>query len=158
MSQMRTENSAKAVILDADGYLLLIRYQDTSDMGLGTWYALPGGRQHAGETLTEALERECLEELGARVRPGRLLFVREYLHTRHELAGTGRDQHKVEFMFSCALATEPAAAHAADTDQAAAEWVAPGKLGDLNIFPRRLRELPALLDTPDTPVYWGDQY
>ena len=157
MSEIQIENSAKAIILD-EGDVLLVRYQDTSDMGLGTWYALPGGCQHPGETLEEALVRECREELGARVRPGRLLFVREYIHARHELAGTGRDQHKIEFMFACELDAPPVPGTLGDIDQTAFEWVPLDKLGLLNVFPRHLRDLADLLKPGETPVYWGHQY
>src|SRR5215831_18972229 len=45
----------------ADGRWLLIRRGDT-----GEW-ALPGGTLEWGETLRESIEREILEEAGARV-------------------------------------------------------------------------------------------
>ena len=45
----------------ADGRWLLIRRGDTGD------WALPGGTLEWGETLRESIERELLEEAGARV-------------------------------------------------------------------------------------------
>ncbi|HEX3596959.1 MAG TPA: NUDIX domain-containing protein [Polyangiaceae bacterium] len=45
----------------ADGRWLLIRRGDTGD------WALPGGTLEWGETLRESVEREILEETGARV-------------------------------------------------------------------------------------------
>jgi 8-oxo-dGTP diphosphatase len=54
----------------ADGRWLLIRRADT-----GTW-ALPGGTLEWGETLATSLERELLEETGAKLRgKARLLGV-----------------------------------------------------------------------------------
>ena len=47
MIALQVENSAKAVIVK-DGQILLVRYEDSSAMGLGTWFALPGGRQQPG--------------------------------------------------------------------------------------------------------------
>ena len=53
---MRFRNSAKAVILK-DNKLLAIEKVDRD----GQWYLLPGGGQEFGETLIDALKRECLE-------------------------------------------------------------------------------------------------
>ena len=157
MIALQVENSAKAVIVK-DGRILLVRYEDSSEMGLGTWFALPGGRQQPGETLHETLQRECVEEIGTKVQIGELLFVREYVHARHELAGRGRDQHKVEFMFACDLEEATASTDTGDVDQASIEWISVELLDDLNIFPRRLRRLRTLMLDGDSPVYWGDQY
>ena len=154
MTGMRIENSAKAVIIEDDA-ILLIRYRDSTEMGLGDWYSLPGGRQRFGETVAEALVRECREEIGAEVRPRRLLFVREYIHARHELAAKGRDQHKVEFIFQCSM--EPRAGKASDTDQTSAEWVKLEQVPWINVFPTALRHVKELIaDTPET--YWEDVY
>jgi len=38
---------------------------------------LPGGRQHEGELLTDALQREYAEETGLRISVGALLYVSE---------------------------------------------------------------------------------
>lgn len=46
--------------LDTNRYLYLMR-NDTKNPG--TW-GLPGGKVDAGETLLQALERECQEEIG----------------------------------------------------------------------------------------------
>jgi 8-oxo-dGTP diphosphatase len=157
VSDLAIENSAKAVIVHDDS-ILLIRYEDSSDMGLGTWYSLPGGRQRFGETLEETLLRECEEELGAKVSVGRLLFVREYIHARHELAGTGRDQHKIELMFLCSLESELRDALESDSDQESVEWVELGQLSEIKIFPTSLHQLPELLKRDKVNPYWGDVY
>lgn len=157
MSNPVIENSAKAVIIRDDA-VLLIRYEDKSDMRLGTWYALPGGRQRFGETLEETLARECEEELGAKVNVDRMLFVREYIHARHELAGTGRDQHKIELMFRCSLESEPREAPASDADQESCEWVKLDRIPEIKIFPTSLHRLHELLDQSAADPYWGDVY
>ncbi|MBV9736701.1 MAG: NUDIX domain-containing protein [Candidatus Eremiobacteraeota bacterium] len=38
---------------------------------------LPGGRQHEGELLTDALQREFAEETGLRISVGALLYISE---------------------------------------------------------------------------------
>jgi 8-oxo-dGTP diphosphatase len=59
-----------AVVTDARGRLLLIKRGH--EPGAGLW-SLPGGRIEPGESDTEALIREMLEETGLTVEPGRLL-------------------------------------------------------------------------------------
>ncbi|MFF5215950.1 NUDIX domain-containing protein [Micromonospora sp. NPDC000442] len=159
-AESRLENSAKAVILDGDRVLLL-KYVD-HQMGLGVWYSLPGGRQQYGETLTETLIRECQEEIGADVVPGRLLFVREYIHARHDLAGKGRDQHKIEFYFLAELKSELSADYLAaddvsDEGQQGMRWCNLPDLRHLNIFPTGLRKLEDVVNI-STDTYWGDTY
>lgn len=66
--------SAHAVITDAAGRVLLLK----ADYGDRAW-GLPGGGLEPGETLHEALLRECREELGCEVTVGYLSGV--YYHS-----------------------------------------------------------------------------
>lgn len=66
--------SAHAVITDASGCVLLLR----ATYGDRVW-GLPGGGLEPGETLHEALLRECREELGCDVAVGYLSGV--YYHS-----------------------------------------------------------------------------
>ena len=107
-------NSAKAIIIRR-GMLLAIEARDTE----GLWYGLPGGGQNPGETLTEALIRECLEEIGAPVNPGRLVCIREYIGRNHEFANEDSKTHSIEFMFKCTIPDDysPAEGHQPDPVQ-----------------------------------------
>lgn len=40
-------------------------------------YGLPGGKLESGETLRECVARECLEELGAKVKIDHLIMITE---------------------------------------------------------------------------------
>jgi ADP-ribose pyrophosphatase YjhB (NUDIX family) len=59
-----------AVVKDGQGRLLLIKRGH--EPGAGLW-SLPGGRIEPGETDTQALVREMLEETGLTAEPGRLI-------------------------------------------------------------------------------------
>ena len=82
MSQLAIRNSAKALILH-DGKLLLNRCVSR----LGIYYALPGGGQHDGELLTEAVRREVLEETGLRVKNLRFYRSQPWVYTDSLLMG-----------------------------------------------------------------------
>lgn len=68
--------SAHVVIQDAAGAVL----QLASTYGAGAW-GLPGGALEPGETIHEAVARECLEELGCPVVIGPLTGV--YYHAAY---------------------------------------------------------------------------
>ena len=88
-------NSAKALIIH-DGRLLCTRNEDAR----GIFYLLPGGGQEPGETIPEALQRECREEIGTVVEVGPLTFVRDYIGKNHEFAAHDADVHQIEYMFA----------------------------------------------------------
>ena len=64
--------AASALIRNASGEIALVR---TERRG----WELPGGQIELGETLTDGLQREIMEECGLRVELGRLLHVRSNL-------------------------------------------------------------------------------
>jgi len=59
--------AAKAIVVDDDGDVLLIKRSPRSKVDPLTW-DLPGGKMDFGERLTDALEREVHEETGLVVR------------------------------------------------------------------------------------------
>ena len=88
---MRIVRAAAAVVVGADGRLLLIRRG--TDPQRGRW-SVPGGRVEPGETVAEAAVREAFEETGARVRAERELGVvrvpggRDVVYEVHDIAAT----------------------------------------------------------------------
>ena len=125
--------SAKAVVV-VDGRILLLKHRDAD----GNWYSLPGGGQRHGETLPEAIERECLEETGLRVRMGRLLLVRDYIAANHEFAAENGEAHQVELMFECDLVEGAAPRLGAEPDdmQTGAEWHELADLRVMRMYPK----------------------
>ncbi len=152
MRPVRT--SAKAIILH-DGKLLVLKFHDEN----GDWYQLPGGGQEPGETLPEAVKRECLEEASAEVVVGDLWFVRDYIGKNHEFAneGTSATFHQVEFMFACTLAdpTQIGNGSVPDVGQLSVEWLTLEQLDRYRLYPLALRPLIAQRH-PGMPVYLGD--
>ena len=71
-------NAVRAVIVRDEQLLLL--HKDGGPRG--ERYALPGGAQDAGETLLDALQRECVEEIGSEVQVAQLLHVADYFKPR----------------------------------------------------------------------------
>lgn len=148
-------NSAKAVILEEDR-VLLTRNVDH----LGEFYLFPGGGQEKGETLAEAVVRECLEEIGRTVEVFDLLYLREYIGSNHEFAKEDSDIHQVEFYFECRLTDQGVEfdGHHPDEYQVGVEWVKLSSLPELRIYPQAL--VKPLMNRNSTPgairVYVGD--
>ena len=147
--------SAKAVVL-RDGRLLVTRNLSEQDPA-GEWLLLPGGGQRAGEDLHRTLIREVGEETGFEVRPGRLLWIREYIGAHHEFADFDSGSHQIDFMF----AAEPLAQFGAsepDDHQVGWEWVPLGELADRRFYPGALLGPLAAWERGEDPgpVYLGD--
>ena len=60
MSELRIREAVRALVVDGDGRVLLVRFEFPA----GTRWALPGGGLDAGESDHEGLRRELLEEIG----------------------------------------------------------------------------------------------
>lgn len=147
-------NSAKALIIE-NGKVLCTCNHDL----LGDFYLLPGGGQNHGETLIQAVQRECLEEIGAAVEVGNLLFVREYISANHELAQFDDSIHQIEFMFACKLLEPVGSQTLSETDamQTGVEWLKIANLADMRFYPTSLIE--QIQDWPQqckTMTYLGD--
>jgi 8-oxo-dGTP pyrophosphatase MutT (NUDIX family) len=98
---MKIRNSAKAIIVNRD-MVLLTKNQDKE----GYFYLCPGGGQEHGETLHNALKRECIEEVGYYIEIGELLHIREYIGKNHEYSSFDFNVHQVEYYFVCELKDE----------------------------------------------------
>lgn len=146
-------NSAKAIIV-RDGFLLAIKNIDPD----GDWYILPGGGQRFGETLGEALKRECMEEAGACIRVGRLLLVREYIGKNHEFSDQDGEAHQIEFMFECKIVGDysPLDGCLPDQHQTGVAWLPIAELEKHRLYPKVLSGILKRGFTSTTPAYLGD--
>lgn len=66
---MEKRRTVRAVLMDADGDVLLFHTRDVTMPELGQWWELPGGGIEAQETVRDAIVREIAEETGFRVEP-----------------------------------------------------------------------------------------
>ncbi len=124
-------NAVRALILREDQVLMLLKqgYPD------GERFALPGGGQDTGETLIEALRRECLEEINAAPEVGELLLVADFFKQRDTEPPSQR--HVIEFLFLCSLPDDyqPCNGSHPDKHQAAVVWRPLDALSELPVFP-----------------------
>ena len=129
-----------AFVLDADRRVLLIRRTDN-----GLW-ALPGGAQDIGETVTEAAARETWEESGVEIEVVGLVGI--YSNPRHVIAFSDGE---VRQQFSICLRGRAVGGSTRPSDESSdVDWFARDHLDALPMHPSmRLRvdhgyaELPA---------------
>ena len=144
-------NAARALIVRRHN-ILLLRKEGYAE---GVRYALPGGGQDLGETLEQALVRECLEEIGTRVQIRDLLHVADTFKPRDTSPPSTR--HLVEFLFDCSIPDDytPCNGHHPDKHQVAVVWAGLDKLAGMPLYPRSLATfLSRFLDRPE-PTYLG---
>ncbi|MGG3281279.1 NUDIX domain-containing protein [Paenibacillus solani] len=146
-------NSAKAIIV-RDHQVLLTKNVDH----LGDFYLFPGGGQEKGETLVQAVVRECQEEIGREVEVLDLRHVREYIGANHEFAEWDSDIHQVEFYFECRLVGEGDffQGHNPDEYQVGVEWVDLQALDQIRLYPHSLAKPLMNQDTQSVVCYVGD--
>ncbi|HEY8999323.1 MAG TPA: NUDIX domain-containing protein [Candidatus Saccharimonadales bacterium] len=83
---MERRIAVRAIILHSDKLLAvrLKQYKGSLSIDSGTYWCTPGGGLDPGETLTEGLRREVVEELGVEPEIGSLLFVQQFSHKGRE--------------------------------------------------------------------------
>jgi ADP-ribose pyrophosphatase YjhB (NUDIX family) len=149
---MPVRNSAKAIVVD-EGRILLNRCTSR----FGEYYALPGGGQNPGETLTDAVTRELLEETGYQVKPMRLSGIYERISER---PGEDDDKlcHKIYFIFVCRLLSGEAAPPTEhDRFQIGLTWVNIKDIPTCNLFPHAIRDnIQAMLSFGET-IFIGSE-
>lgn len=151
---LRAPRSAARALIVASGKLLAVHLKE----GDSDVFVLPGGGQRFGETMQEAVARECREELGCEIVIGELAYVREYIGVRHDFSEAHGGFHAVECVFHCTLApgAKIDAAQAPDPGQVGAVWISLEQLPSLPLYPKFLRAhfRDGTLET--LPKYLGD--
>jgi len=134
LSDLPVRNAVRALIYARERILLLRKHDDIK----GERFALPGGSQELGETLRQALARECREEIGTDVEIQDLLHVGDWFKPRSREPETLRQM--VEFLFLCEVPADyqPRNGHRPDKHQLEVVWMPLERLGDLTLPPAAL--------------------
>lgn len=145
--------SIKAIIIK-DNKLLAER----CNTGDSDWYKLPGGGQEWGETVVEALKRECMEELSVEVDPIKLLFIRDYIANNHEFVIDHENFHQVEIMFLCKVKDFSKLGNGTvlDSGYKGFEWLDLDDLENSNFYPATIRSYFKKIDEIKETLYLGD--
>jgi len=146
-------NAVRAVVIH-EGRLLAVKMQDRD----GIFHILPGGGQHAGETFHDTLRRECMEELGAQIRIGEFLFVREYIGRNHGFRHRHANFHQVETVFRCTIddLSTIRVGDEHDMRQVGVTWIPLADLEKARFFPKILASFVVGDDIVVTRPYLGD--
>lgn len=144
--ERKIRNSAKALVFK-DSSLAAIKIDDNGDI----FYILPGGGQNTEELLSEAVVRECAEELGVTVKAEELAFIVEGRY--------GESFHRVDLIFLCSYIAEiPDAELECDTHQAGVEWLKIDTLESTPLYPSKLRrQIVNLYHNRPHEIYLGDE-
>ncbi|MFR9805877.1 NUDIX domain-containing protein [Pseudonocardia sp. RS010] len=112
-----------ALVRDDAGRLLMIRRTDNDK------HAIPGRRHELGETMTEAVIRETIEETGITVEVTGLIGI--YSNPHHPMA---YDDGEVRQEFSICFRARPVGGEPRTSDESSeVRWVDPAKLDELDI-------------------------
>ena len=148
--------SVKAIIIQA-GRLLVIHKRGEGGID---YYVLPGGGQQVGETLPEALRRECREELNIDVEVGGLVFVRDYIGANHEHARYDSGMHFLNLAFACRVVSgTPGEGGTPDRRQVGLDWLPLDQLEQYSFRPQAGIETIrrwAREGRASSPLYLGD--
>ena len=145
--------AARALII-RDGRLLAVSMRNAK----GRFYILPGGGQHAGETLQQTLLRECREEIGCHVIVRDLLYLREYIGKNHNFSPHHRAFHQLEVVFRCELPPEcdPCNGPNRDNMQEGVAWLELDKIDSYPFFPKAIKHCFTGDGIRVDPLYMGD--
>ncbi len=149
---MKIRNSVKAIIIK-NGFILTIRCIDK----FGVFYLLPGGGQKPGETMIDALKRECLEEIGVEIIVKDLKLIREYIGKNHEFKEEDKNVHQIEFMFLCTIKNnkKPKLGKTPDSFQINIEWLPLKDIEKYRLYPQSARKILKNLKK-SKKIYLGD--
>jgi len=153
-SPVKQIRSAARAVVVCEGNLLAIKMRDRR----GVFYILPGGGQNPGETLVDAVQRECREEAGLQVKVKKLLYVREYIGKNHDFSRRHAGFHQIEHVFLCEVDDPEKACPGHETDnlQVGVNWLALESLSQIRFYPEAVKGLFNESGFIGEEIYLGD--
>jgi len=119
MPELPVEVSGRALIIDQNGRVLVLKRSDDSSSNPGKW-ELPGGKPNKGETFEESFRREVLEETGF------LINIQQSAGTADQLVSGHHVVHVVM------IASIMSGGLAISDEHSAFQWVEMKELGGLD--------------------------
>ena len=143
-------NGVRALVLDPEGDVLLVRFGDV----FGEWWSTPGGGIDPGESDREALARELAEEVGLRgFELGPLIWTREQWLVNPKRWGGQRERHYLVRTERFEPAPAFSSAELAAEGVTGARWFTLDELASVTTGPRQLPGLVReLLENGPPPV------
>lgn len=135
--------AVSALVRDNRGRILMIRRTDNNK------YSIPGGGLEAGETISQAVRREVLEETGIEVKVTDMIGV--FSNPDHVIA---YDDGEVRQEFSICFNAEPIGGQLRTSNESKeVEWVALSDLSTLDIHPSIALRIEQGIKGETTPYY-----
>jgi len=108
--------------------------------------------------LRDTVRREVLEELGLKVVPQGLLYLREYVGKNHAMHRIHGHFHQVEAVFHCLCEDLSPIGEGRERDrrQVGFEWLPLARLADYPLSPKGLGEVIAKAMKDGSATYLGD--
>ncbi|ASP38543.1 hypothetical protein CHH28_07580 [Bacterioplanes sanyensis] len=149
--QPQIRNTVRALIRHQDRLLMIQKFSPEK----GVYFGLPGGELEPNESLEQAVERECQEELSAEVQVGSMVWVADYYRKRTGSKDVYR--HIVDHVFHCQLKGRYAPQNGPEPDrhQQAVMWVPEDYLNDVYLAEPYLLKRLANLSAKPRSAYVG---
>ncbi|ORA10121.1 NUDIX hydrolase [Mycobacterium asiaticum] len=153
-SELNHRTSARVVLLDEHGAVLLLCGSDPAIADAPRWWFTVGGEVRPGERLAEAAARELAEETGLQVAPAELVGPIWRRDEVFEFNGSTIDSEEF-YLVHRTRRFEPTATGRTELEQSyihGARWCTPDDIAELiaageQVYPRQLGELlPAVIE------------
>lgn len=132
-----------AIVRDDAGRLLMIRRTDNDR------YAIPGGAQDIGETISQTVVREVAEETGITVEVAGLVGI--YSDPEHVIAFSDGE---IRQEFSICFRARPVGGELSTSSESKEVlWIEPEQLDELNIHPSIRLRIKHGMEDRDEPFY-----
>jgi 8-oxo-dGTP diphosphatase len=137
-------NVRPAILIIENDKLLTMEYQ----YGNQTVYNLPGGNVEFGETMSQTLHREMMEELGVKVSIGELAIVGE-VHLPE------KEKYTLHCLFEGKITEGTPTINLQNTSAKSIKWLSINELEKIHLYPNLKKEIPLWIANELDDYYIG---